>query len=193
MALTRSPDAPAGIPQSPTKIETGRLVLRTMEVADASTSYAGWMNDPEIVRYTESRFSSHSVADVREYISAVRGDPNSLLLAIETKPDSRHIGNIKIGPVDWRHRSGDIGLLIGEKDCWGQGFASEAIEALAGYARDTLRLEKVTAGVYAPNASCVRAFEKAGFQREGILRSQYEFEEGRVDVVLLGLVAEDRP
>ncbi len=146
MALTRSPDAPAGIPQSPTKIETGRLVLRTMEVADASTSYAGWMNDPEIVRYTESRFSSHSVADVREYISAVRGDPNSLLLAIETKPDSRHIGNIKIGPVDWRHRSGDIGLLIGEKDCWGQGFASEAIEALAGYARDTLRLERSPPG-----------------------------------------------
>ena len=107
---------------------------------------------------------------------------------MEIGNENRHIGNIKIGPVDWHHRVGDIGLLIGEADCWGQGYASEAISALAAYAFANLGLEKLTAGAYAPNVGCIRAFERAGFKREGIRRSQCQFENNRVDVVLLGSV-----
>ncbi|MBT5497450.1 MAG: GNAT family N-acetyltransferase [Alphaproteobacteria bacterium] len=157
-----------------------------MEEADANSHYARWMNDSDIVRYTESRYTTHSIDGIHDYIAAMRRDPDSLLLAMETKNDRRHIGNIKIGPVDWYHRSGDIGLLIGEADCWGQGYASEAIAALAGYAFAALGLEKLTAGVYEPNTGCIRAFERAGFIREGVRRNQYRFENGRVDVVLLG-------
>ena len=50
--------------------------------------------------------------------------------------------------------------------------------------------KKLTAGVYAPNIGCIRAFERAGFMREGIRRSQCQFENSRVDVVLLGRVCE---
>lgn len=157
-----------------------------MEEADATTDYARWMNDPEIVRYTESRYTAHTIDGIRHYIAAMRADPGSLLLAIEREKDGRHIGNIKIGPVDWYHRSGDIGLLIGETDCWGQGYASEAIAALADHAFAVLRLEKLTAGVYAPNTGCIRAFERGGFVSEGVRLKQCLFENSRVDVVLMG-------
>ena len=179
---------PDQISDAPVGIESGRLILRSMEEADAVPDYVRWMNDPDIVRYTESRHTDHSVDDIRRYIAAMRSDPDSLLLAMETEMDRRHIGNIKIGPVDWKHRNGDIGLLIGETDCWGQGYASEAITVLAGYAFEVLSLEKLTAGVYAPNTGCIRAFERAGFVREGVRRNQCRFENGRVDVVLMGRV-----
>ena len=186
MELTGISSPPTRIADSPVEIESARLVLRTMETADAKPHYAQWMNDPDIVHYTESRFTTHSIDGIRDYIAAMRRDPDSLLLAMETETDRRHIGNIKIGPVDWYHQSGDIGLLIGEADCWGQGYASEAIAALADYAFAALGLEKLTAGVYAPNIGCIRAFERAGFKREGLGLSQYRFDDGRVDVVLLG-------
>jgi [ribosomal protein S5]-alanine N-acetyltransferase len=184
--LTRISSPPLRISASPVEIESARLVLRTMEEADAKPHYAQWMNDSDIVRYTESRYTTHSIDGIRDYIGAMQRDPDSLLLAMETEMDRRHIGNIKIGPVDWYHQCGDIGLLIGEADCWGQGYASEAIAALADYAFAVLGLEKLTAGVYEPNTGCIRAFERAGFVREGVRLSQYRFDNGRVDVVLLG-------
>lgn len=177
---------PDRISTSNGEIETARLTLRPMGQADGTPQYVQWMNDPEIVRFTESRYRSHSIDEIRDYIVAMHEDPNSLLTAIVRKEDQRHIGNIKIGPVDWCHRSGDIGLLIGETDCWGRGYASEAIAGLADYAFDTLRLEKLTGGIYLPNVGCIRAFERAGFEREGIRREQCRFENGRVDVVLMG-------
>lgn len=188
MELTDSPALPFRISDFPVEIETERLLLRSMEEVDAKPDYVRWMNDPEIVRYTESRYATHSIDEICGYIAAMRLAPDSLLLAMETKKDRRHIGNIKIGPVDWEHRSGDIGLLIGETDCWGQGYASEAIAGLARYAFSVLHLEKLTAGVYAPNTGCIRAFERAGFQREGVRRNQCLYENTRVDVVLLGRV-----
>jgi RimJ/RimL family protein N-acetyltransferase len=186
VVLTRISDRPHQIPDPPSDIEGPRLRLRAMAEADAGPNYVRWMNDPDIVRYTESRFTDHTIEDIRRYIRATRDDPNSLLLAMVITNDQRHIGNIKIGPVDWHHRTGDIGLLIGNADCWGQGYASEAIAALAGYAFTALGLEKLTAGVYAPNVGCIRAFERAGFTREGVCRSQYRFEDSRIDVVLVG-------
>lgn len=180
------------MPDPPYDMFGPRLRLRGMASGDAAPDYLRWMNDPEIVRYTESRFAKYTSDDIARYISAMQADPDSLLLAIEIAEVSRHIGNIKIGPVDWYHRSADIGLLIGEADCWGRGFASEAIAVLGDYAFSTLKLDKLTAGVYAPNVGCIRAFERAGFLREGIRRSQCRFEAGRVDVVLMGRARGDR-
>lgn len=190
MALTADTSAPVRISDTPVRIETGRLLLRSMEETDAEPHYVRWMNDPETLRYTESRYTAHSAEEIRSYIAAMWSDPDSLFLGMEIADDHRHIGNIKIGPIDWHHRTGDIGLLIGEADCWGKGYAFEAISALAGYAFENLGLEKLTAGVYAPNIGCIRAFERAGFMREGIRRSQCQFENSRVDVVLLGRVCE---
>jgi [ribosomal protein S5]-alanine N-acetyltransferase len=186
--LTGISALPLRMPDRPVGIETARLLLRSMEASDAQPHYARWMNDPDIVRYTESRYTDHSIDDIRRYIATMRRNPDSLLLAMVTGNGQRHIGNIKIGAVDWHHRSGDIGLLIGETDCWGQGYASEAITALADYAFTTLCLEKLAAGVYAPNTGCVRAFERAGFVCEGVRRNQCRFECGRVDVVLMGRI-----
>ena len=191
MELTAKPSRRDRIPGPSVEIESDRLLLRSMTETDATPAYTAWMNDPDIVRYTESRFVSHSTDDVRHYISTINNDPNSLLLAMITRADSRHIGNIKIGPIDWWHRSGDIGLLIGDTNCWGNGYGSEAIAALSGFALGSLELEKLTAGVYAPNIGCMRAFERAGFQQEGIRRDQCRFEDRRVDVILMGRTLDD--
>jgi ribosomal-protein-alanine N-acetyltransferase len=159
--------------------------LRTLCEDDVGEAYARWMNDPDVVRYTESRFASHGVEELRRYVAAVRRDPDALFLAM-IAPRVGHIGNIKLGPIDRAHATGDIGLLIGEKEWWGKGCASEAIRLISDHAFVALGLEKLTAGVYAPNVGCIKAFERAGFEREGVQRGRARFEGGRVDVVLVG-------
>lgn len=165
-----------------------RIRLRDVRIEDSDGAYLRWMNDPETIRYTESRYMSFSVSDIRSYIERTRKDDRSIFLAITTRPSDRHIGNIKLGSVDRHHLSAEIGLIIGEKDCWGKGFGTEAIALLSAYAFDTIGLHKLSAGIYAPNIGCIKAFQKAGFAQEGLLRDQCRFEDAYVDVVVVGRV-----
>lgn len=173
-------------------LESARLILRPLELGDVEAGYARWMNDREAMRYLESRFFPHSADSLRTFIASKSGDRQNLFLAITVKREpgdtARHIGNIKLGPIDWIHRLGDIGIMIGESDCRGLGYGGEALGLVRDYAFSTLNLHKLTAGMYDVNASSRRIFEKAGFVVEGVRGSHY-FCEGRwVDAIMMGMI-----
>ena len=169
-------------------LEEKRIYLREVRPADVTETYYRWMNDPDITRYLESRFHPNSIEQLLEYVAGKVGDRDNLFLAIILKEDGRHIGNIKLGPIQWVHRTADIGFLIGEKDCWGKGYATEAIYLIADYAFKGLNLHKLTAGCYDANRGSAKAFIKAGFVLEGVRKGQF-YSDGRyVDEQLLGYV-----
>ena len=173
-----------------TEITGERLVLRELEPDDVGPRYAAWMNDPEITRFLETKPGSHTELSLRAYVEQVRADPSSHLFAIVLREDGRHIGNIKLGPVVADHGRADIGLVIGERDSWGHGYATEAIAALSAWAFACLGLEKLTAGAYDVNVGSVRAFQRAGFLIEAVLRAHGAVDGRRVDVVLLARLAD---
>ncbi len=173
------------------RIEGERLYLRNVELADAKSSYAEWMNDPEVVRYTESRFQKHTIESLRGYISGMQR-PDVVFFAIVLKDGDRHIGNIKLGPINRFHQTADVGIIIGDKPSWGSGYGAEAIKLAVGYAFDTLKLHKLTAGCYAVNKRAIEAFKKAGFKIEGVKRQQWRLDDGNwTDGVCLGYLPED--
>lgn len=168
-------------------LHTPRLLLRALRADDLNTTYLDWLNDPEVNRYLETRFLPQSLESLHSYWQAHRDDSASPWFAICLTSDGRHIGNIKLGPIDWLHRRADISLFIGDRSCWGQGLASEAIGRLRDWAFQELDLQKLRAGVYTGNHGSRRAFEKCGFAIEGTLRDEVVSAGSRVDVWLLGL------
>jgi RimJ/RimL family protein N-acetyltransferase len=164
-----------------------RLYLREIRLSDVGEAYHRWLNDPLVTRYTESRFFPSSMDALREYVARFQNDRQNLFVAIVLRQDDRHIGNIKLGPINWIHRTGDIGIIIGERDCWGHGYASEAIRLLTDYAFGMLNLRRVTAGCYATNVGSYKAFLKAGWREESVRPRQYWSEGAYVDEILLGL------
>lgn len=166
------------------------LYLREVCINDVNQNYHRWINDPDVNQYLESRFAPCSIRQLEGYVRKFEDAVDILFLAIVLKKKHQHIGNIKMGPINWFHRFADIGVLIGERDCWGKGYASEAIALLTSHAFNTLNLHKLTAGCYATNKGSLKAFEKVGFAVEGI-RKQHCFYKGKyVDGILLGLVNE---
>ncbi len=111
-------------------IEGDRLYLREVRPSDVNEAYYRWMNDSAVTQYTESRFYPNTMESLREYVARMTADRTNVFLAIVLKDGDRHIGNIKLGSINWIHRYADIGIIIGEKDCWGQGYATEAIRLL---------------------------------------------------------------
>ena len=169
-------------------IEGARIHLRAVVPADVTDRYCRWMNDPEVVQFLESRFQPSSRETILAYVKKMGDAADYLFLAICLNEGGVHIGNIKIGPIDWIHRFADVSLLIGERDWWGRGLGAEAIGLVVGYAFETLNLHKLTACAYRDNVGSLSAFAKAGFTEEGVRREQ-RYSAGRyIDDILLGLV-----
>ena len=165
-----------------------RVLLREVRPSDVTDAYHAWMNDPEITRYLEVRFFPQSKEEIAAYVERSRHDRTSVLLAIVRRTDGRHIGNIRLGNVNWRHRTAEIALVIGEKSAWGRGYATESIALVVDYAFRVLNLHKVSAGCYGPNEASIRAFLKVGFAEEA-RRPQHFFCDGvYVDHVWLGIL-----
>jgi len=169
-------------------LEGTRIYLRDVRLSDVNGTYHRWMNDPEVTRYLESRFYPNSIESLQKYVSQKMGDRDNVFLGIFLKDGDRHIGNIKLGPINWIHRYGDIGIIIGEKDCWGKGYATEAIQVMTDYAFKTLNLNRLTAGCYANNVGSAKAFLKTGWQQEAV-RPRFFFSDGcYVDLIMLGIL-----
>ncbi len=169
-------------------IEGEKLYLREVRLSDVNEDYYRWMNDPEVTNYTESRFYPNSMERLSEFVKSKIGDEYNVFLAIVLKEGDRHIGNIKLGPINFIHRFADVALIIGEKDCWGKGYAAEAIRLMADYAFGQLNLHKLTAGCYNANIGSEKSFQKAGFSIEGCRKSHYFLKGTYVDAILLGRV-----
>jgi ribosomal-protein-alanine N-acetyltransferase len=168
-----------------------RIYVREVLLADVNEDYCRWMNDPEVTRYTESRFFPSDMDSLTENVRQKLQDHNSVFLAIVRRDTEQHIGNIKLGPIDWAHRLADVGILIGDKNCWGKAYATEAIGLVVKFAFQELNLHKLTAGFYAANKGSEKAFIKNGFVVEGI-RARHRLCEGiYMDTVILGLLNED--
>jgi ribosomal-protein-alanine N-acetyltransferase len=173
-------------------IETPRLVLSCLDSAHVTNAYREWMSDPAVTRYLETRFSAPTVDSLREYVESMRASADSYFFGIFSRETGDHVGNIKLGPVSAIHGTAAIGLIIGDRNAWGRGYASEAIGALATWAFDELDLDKLTAGSYQVNLGSIRAFENNGFAIEGVQRSHVRLAEGgRDDVVILGRTRTD--
>ena len=169
-------------------IEGEKVVLRELTETDVTQRYVSWMNDPEINQYLESRFQQHTLEDLKCFVKRIIADPNSYLYAIIEKENLIHIGNIKLGPIVPNHRRASIGIIIGEKEFLRKGAGTEAIHLLARFAFNILKINKLTAGCYAPNWGSMKVFENNGFKKEGV-RAQHCLLNGEyVDVIELGLI-----
>lgn len=171
-----------------------RIHLRRLTVADVTDAYVGWINDPVTRRYLETRFRTHSRADVEAFVAARETAELEPLFGLFLNDGDVHVGNLKIGPIDPHHRTGPLSYLLGEPSARGRGLATEAVMIGVEIAFRHLGVIKLTAGTYAGNAASARVLSKAGFRTEGRRAEYFAFEGGRADLIEYGLLAhEHRP
>jgi len=84
------------------RINGNRIYLRKLDEKDATQEYCDWLNDPEVNKYLETREAT--IKGLRQYIKDKNKDPNCLFLGIFLKENEKHIGNIKLEPVDFKNK-----------------------------------------------------------------------------------------
>lgn len=166
----------------------GNILLRQIEMEDCTDSYVKWLNDSEVTQYLETKWSIQNLETIRDFVDAQRKNTHSILLAIITKENNVHIGNIKIGPVNEHHKHADISYFIGNKEYWNKGIATESIRLICKFGFEDLSLNKIEAGAYETAAASWKGLEKCGFRREGILREQAYLNGKYISVFRYGLL-----
>jgi RimJ/RimL family protein N-acetyltransferase len=162
-----------------------RVRLRAAEREDVKRYYE-WVNDPEVTRSLALYLPMSNVDEERWFERMSQGDPNEKVLAIEVRDGEgwKLIGNCGVFGIEWVNSNAELGIMIGDKSCWNQGYGTEVMKLLVRHCFETLNLNRVFLRVYAENLRGKRTYEKAGFVEEGRLREGV-FKHGRYDDVIL--------
>ncbi len=176
MTRTREDQAPAP------KLETARLRLEGFAEAHLTERYVGWLNDPEVVRYSEQRHRRHSMESCRQYARAMAGAGNPLWAIIAVDPDLGHIGNISAN-LDRNNGLCDVTILIGERSAWGRGLGTEAWNAVCDFMLGPAAMRKVVGGALASNTAMVRIMERSAMAADGSRPRHYLVDGIEIDVV----------
>ena len=172
-------------------LKSDELIIKEINHSDITMEYVEWLNDKEVNQHLESRFIHQDLNTVSKFVDSCQKNKQVFLFGIFTIKSMKHIGNIKLGPINKRHKSAEIGIIIGDKNYWGKGFAKQAISVVIQFGFDQLNLKKIVAGCYENNFASKKAFEGSGFKVEGFLRSHVKSVNGREGVWRLGCIKSD--
>lgn len=144
--------------------------LRQLRESDAQ-SLAINANNPGIARNLRDQFPSpYKLEDAQAFIKFTQSGQPDIHLAIDVNGGDA-VGVIGVRFRDDVHRlTGEVGYWIGE-NFWGRGIVTEALDALTDHVFQSTALIRLDAFVYAGNPASARVLEKAGYRREGVLKS----------------------
>jgi len=169
-------------------LTTPRLRLRPFQTGDITAAYLSWLNDPTVTRFSNQRFRSHTAESSAAYLASFAGTHNSFLL-ITQRSDGRPIGTATVYRSP-QHGTADIGLMLGDRQCWGQGYGREAWQAVLGALLQEPGIRKVTGGTARPNQAMVRIMEESCMELEAV-RARQELIDGQpVDLLYYARFAE---
>ena len=170
------------------KNKNSKIILRKLNLkSDISKQYCDWMNDHDVHQYTEQNYIKHSLKDIRNFVKKKNESKNEFLYGIFLKENNfkKHIGNIKIGPINFKHKNAEISYFIGEKILWGNGYTTLAIREIIKIAKKK-GLKKLRAGLYEMNIGSKKVLINNGFKVEGIFKSELIYKRKRFDLIWFG-------
>jgi RimJ/RimL family protein N-acetyltransferase len=172
------------------RLDTDRLLLRELEESDAPAVNV-WESDPQVVRYQSNDTSSleESLARIRKNrVRAAGGAPRSLYeLAVVRREDEQVIGRVGMSIQRPEHREAEVWFVF-RRDCWGRGYALEAMRALVDHAFGVLGLHRLYGDCDPRNTGSFRLMERLGMKREAHLRENWWLKGEWCDSWIYGLL-----
>jgi RimJ/RimL family protein N-acetyltransferase len=163
-------------------LSDGEIALREWRREDLP-AMAAMLDDEQIVRWTRVPFP-YRESDAHDFLA--RGDAErergeGINLGVFDAASGEVLGSISLRLASWADLRGQLGYLVGAH-ARGRGVAPRAIRLVSAWGFQTLGLERIEILVHPDNAPSQRAAEKAGFKREGVLRSYTRVKDERFDM-----------
>lgn len=171
---------------------TGEKVrLREYRSEDAVLALA-YVNDPEVKSLLHPGIPYLlTLGDEEKFVNSQTASGISYSFAIEELGDNKYIGGCGINSVDWKNSVAVVGIFIGDKTYWNQGYGTDAMKVLLRFIFEQMNINKVKLNVFSFNERACKMYEKCGFMEEGRLRQEL-YRDGKYhDCILMGILREE--
>ena len=167
------------------KISGKQSFLRPMKCEDI-TDWTSWFNDLDVLKYSVHRAHPTTQKKQQRFFEENNKDPKKVQFSICTKNDIL-VGVVSITFKTSDFKEGDISIIIGKKDYWGKGIATDAIHTIVKYANQYHHTTLFRAGCDARNLGSEKSFLKNGFKKLETLSNtiKYPDENKSYDLVQL--------
>lgn len=177
------------------KLLTGELVKLVAPNPEIDAErFARWALDSEYSRLLDSDPARlWSERKVKQWLEKdLEKDNNEdFFFMMRANQNDHTIGFIGLDGIRWNHGDAFAGIGIGERECRGKGFGTDAMRVLLKYVFTELNLHRVSLNVFEYNPMAIRSYEKAGFEVEGKQREYLNREGRRWDMVFMGILKEN--
>ncbi|MEQ8603723.1 MAG: GNAT family protein [Marivibrio sp.] len=171
------------------ELRTPNFRLRSLTVEDVGEKYVSWLCDPDVVKWLNARFRSHTRDSIRQYVAG-HDNRDSYHLGIFAA-GAEHIGNFSVY-IDRVHEVAQINVMIGDKKWWGRGVVLECRRAVIDWLFRDEGVYKIFGTPFVNNAAAVFNYKKQGFKLEGVWRAHRKISETeRWDVAQFALFRDD--
>jgi RimJ/RimL family protein N-acetyltransferase len=172
-------------------ILTGKRVKLSPIKRENIDLFLKWFNDPEITQYLVI-YRPISREQEEEWLTIMMKDQFNIFFSIELINQDipgTIIGNCNLG-IDpaTKNQKAVLGIAIGDKEFWGKGYGTEALELLLEYGFKTLNLNRIELTVYEFNKRAKKAYEKVGFIEEGRCRQSIYINGEFHDVYMMSIL-----
>lgn len=152
---------------------TDEIALVELKLDDIDDEYCGWYqgDDGHLDYFTGSGRVFDKEMLIRDYDEGVRTNRWHYFLIMTS--DGEKIGNVKIGPIDWKNRTSDLVCLIGNRAFLRKGLARMAILMANRIAFERFDIRRLHSGMYASNVASIKAYTRAGWVVEGTFKGYY--------------------
>jgi len=172
-------DTPLPIRQI-TPLTEGRVQFMPLQMQNIHTHFR-WNNDAELNRLdSEAPHEEESFGDFKQRFERLCNEesPSHRHFEIHDTVDDTLIGVAYVARISAHHRHGRIGVTIGEREYWGEGYGRESVRLLLRYCFQQLDLHRVSAETFEYNTAWKDLVEGMGFMKEGSAR-EYLFRDGQ--------------
>jgi len=158
-----------------------KVLIRPFTALDIGDSYVSWLNDAEVVRFSNQRFIRHDRESCLRYLASFKGTAN-LFMSIRRLSDDCQIGTMTAYMAK-HHGTVDVGIMIGDKTAWGSGFGQDAWNVLSEWLLKQDGIRKLTAGTLACNHGMLKLMQRSGMQLEAVRKAQEMVDGQPTDIV----------
>jgi len=174
------------------KLETERLILRQFTIDDAECIFKNWANDNEVTKYLTwpSHKNINETISIREKWMKEYEKKDFYQWAIVLREINEPIGSISVVKKDDDIKMVHIGYCIG-KNWWNMGITSEALNMLIKFFFEEVGINRIESRFDPNNPNSGKVMAKCGMKYEGHMRQADKNNQGIVDYIEYGILAED--
>lgn len=154
---------------------------------DDHVKYTEWVNDMEVAAGMIFAAKQLTVEKEKQVLEVLANKDYNF--AIIDKESDELIGNTGFPKIDYINRTGEVGIFIGNKEYWGNGYGTEALKLLLDFGFNILNLNNISLRVYSYNKPAISCYKKVGFKEAGRLREAKIIAGEKHDEIIMDILA----